>query len=112
MNKLLRHSLRTRKKEERTSDDHRKQLGLPDHIQLLPSIPSDGLQASAVQFGGQKFKQNWQHARRSIASSSIFKPEAVAAAPVGKAANHTGLKRQRLDVGVRLKFSEPRRLKK
>ena len=133
VNKQLRRQLRASRKEEKARDQHRQRLGLPDHVKLLPESQGDVLAASAVDFGGQKFKQNWQHSRRSIASSSIFSPAAVAAAATGArprkggstavpALQHLGAastgegrlpwqatsgKKRRLDAAVKLKLSEP-----
>lgn len=127
MNKQLRRQMRAARKEDKAADDHRQRLGLPEHVKLLPESKTDVLVASGVQFGAQKFQQNWKHARRSIASGSIFSPAAVAAArgaragdgaagkaagakrPAGGqlAAGQQSSKQRRLDAAVKLKLSNP-----
>lgn len=118
LNKRLRSQMRSARKDEKSREDRRKDLGLPSHIKLLPGSQSDALRASAVQFGGKdKFTQNWKLARRKIASSSIFTPKAVVAAagkrprPSSSAAPPVAVqpksKKTRFNAAVKLKLSQP-----
>ena len=42
---------RSARKEEKGRDDHRKRLGLPDQIRLLPESGADAEAAALVSFG-------------------------------------------------------------
>ncbi|KAI3438311.1 hypothetical protein D9Q98_000745 [Chlorella vulgaris] len=86
-NKLLRRQMRATRKEEKSRDERRRQLGLPDNITLLPHSQGDELRAAAQTFGGN-FDSAWKHSRRQIGKESIFSGPAVAAAAATDAARH------------------------
>jgi coiled-coil domain-containing protein 130 len=86
-NKLLRRQMRATRKEEKSRDEQRRQLGLPDNITLLPHSQGDELRAAAQTFGGN-FDSAWKHSRRQIGKESIFSGPAVAAAAATDAARH------------------------
>ena len=112
-NRELRRAMRGARREEEALEVRREQLGLPDHVKLVPEVYSDRLRAAAVDFGGGSFKhtQAWKHGRRQIASSTIFTPQATTAArkrsehPSGK--SFLQHKARKIDSSVKLRLSEP-----
>ena len=116
LNKQLRRRLRATRKEDEARDERRRQLGLPEHVKLLPASQGDELHAAAQTYGGD-FSGTWRRSRRQIAKESIFSGPAVAAArqqarpPAPAAAGGSGKRartRQRLETNVKLRLSEPK----
>ena len=127
MNKQLRRRMRATRKEEKSRDERRQQLGLPDHIKLLPGNKGDELRAAAQTYGGN-FDGAWRHSRRQIGKESIFsgaalaaagpqkkRPAAAAAAGAASAPAAGGSskvamaqKQRRLAANVKLRLSEPK----
>ena len=83
LNKALRRQMRGQRKDEKAADTRRAQLGLPEHVRLLPGTWGDELRASAQHFG-VNFDAAWKHSRRQVAKESIFSAGAVAAAAAGR----------------------------
>lgn len=123
-NKLLRRQMRGARKEEKSRDERRRQLGLPDHIKLLPENQGDALRAAAQSYGGN-FDASWKHSRRKIAKESIFSQPAVAAAKqkkrpagggaagatapaAGSGSSSLSHKQRRIAPNVKLRLSDPK----
>lgn len=81
------------RKEEQSRDARRRELGLPEHVRLLPEAPGDALRASAQSYGGD-FGGSWKHSRRAIGQQSIFSQGAVAAAARGSGSGSAGQKKR------------------
>jgi coiled-coil domain-containing protein 130 len=118
--------MRGARKDEKARDERRRQLGLPDHVTLLPETAGDELHAAAQSYGGN-FNAAWKHSRRQVAKESIFSQAAVAAATgarhkkrpaAGAAAAGSGFgsfgssgaaqKQRRLAPNVKLRLSDPK----
>ncbi len=121
INKQLRRQMRGVRKEEQSRDARRRELGLPEHVRLLPEAPGDALRASAQSYGGD-FGGSWKHSRRAIGQQSIFSQGAVAAAARGSGSGSAGQKKRpagssssaaqkqrRLAPSVKLRLSEPKK---
>lgn len=133
MNKQLRRQMRGARKEEQSRDARRRELGLPEHVRLLPEAPGDALRASAQSYGGD-FGAAWKHSRRAIGQQSIFSQGAVAAAAAARGSgsgssghkkrpasgssaaataaagvSKTAQKQRRLAPSVKLRLSEPKK---
>ncbi|BDA46914.1 Coiled-coil domain-containing protein 130 homolog [Coccomyxa sp. Obi] len=130
INKALRRQLRSARKEERGRDDHRKRLGLPDQVRLLPESGADAEAAALVSFGhASAFANSREHKRQAIKSQPIFSGQAARGgsqqqAPVqrtesslrvrggvkGKSTLDKAallLKRRRMDASLKLGMSAP-----
>lgn len=71
-NRELRRVMRSARKEEQQRAARRDELGLPNHIALLPETGMDGLRAASVNFGGGGAGVTRKSKQRRIKSSGIF----------------------------------------
>ena len=131
-NRELRRAMRSARKEEQGREQRRAQLGLPEHITLVPETKMDRLRAAAVDFGGSgvavpavagrgtsmnrtvsqsKHTRAWKHDRKRIASSSIFSGSAVVAASAAGGNNKNNrISRKRVLPPLQLQQDKSRRL--
>lgn len=114
LNKNLRASLRAAKKADKARCDKRRQLGLPDHIKLLPESSRDAEVASlafAVSNTNEKFMKSWTKDRSRLLHQPIFDKGPPKSATLGKrqypASSTMQAKKGRLDLGVKLTLSSP-----
>ena len=64
----------------------REELGLPEHVKLLPESTVDKQTARLVRFQTQeqRFQHNWQNKRRKVLTESIFPAPGASTPAIGK----------------------------
>ena len=104
VNKSLRRALRGQRKEAAATREEARELGLPEHVKLLPGTEEDAAAARAAfrsraVTGQNIFDRNRAEKRRTIRSSSIFSGPGVGSGAGGSGGGGVTGSRGRIKTG-------------